>query len=57
MRGLKYLSDLNSNRKLRLIGLVYDCSIGQVMQFIVEGLPDFWTTRFNVQFIDTIIEF
>jgi len=47
----------NILRKLGLIGLVYDCSIGQVMQFIAEGLPDFWTTRFNAQFIDTIIEF
>ena len=44
-------------RKLELIGLVYNYSISEVMQFIMEGLPDFWTMWFNVQFIDAIIEF
>ena len=44
-------------RKLKLIGLVYDNSISKVIQFIMEGLPDFWTMWFNVQFIDAIIEF
>src|ERR1700728_83447 len=27
------------------------------MQFIVEGLLDFWTMQFNAQFIDAVIEF
>ena len=44
-------------RKLGLIGLIYNYSIGEVMQFIAEGLLDFWTTRFNAQFIDAVIEF
>src|SRR6202167_3828480 len=44
-------------RKLGLIGLIYIYSIGEVMQFIAEGLLDFWTTRFNAQFIDKVIEF
>jgi hypothetical protein len=44
-------------RKLELIGLVHDYTLSEVIQSIMEGLPDFWTTHLNMRFIDATVEF